>query len=25
VIGLPLIEALSLLDRGGVEMPWRPK
>jgi len=25
VIGLPLIEALNLLDRGGVEMPWRPK
>ncbi len=25
VIGLPLIEALNLLERGGVEMPWRPK
>ncbi|MFT3838186.1 MAG: Maf family protein [Myxococcaceae bacterium] len=25
VIGLPLPEALNLLERGGVEMPWRPK
>ena len=25
VIGLPLVEALGLLERGGVEMPWRPR
>ena len=25
VIGLPLPEALNLLERGGVEMPWRSK
>ncbi len=24
VIGLPLVEALALLERGGVDLPWRP-
>ncbi len=24
VIGLPLVEALELLERGGVDLPWRP-
>jgi septum formation protein len=24
VIGLPLVEALQLLEKGGVDLPWRP-